>query len=84
MMVSQSSMTKVMKDIAKANKAKGKIVAVVASINSPGGSAVQSQIISNKLKVFADEKKVPFYTFSEDLAASGGYWILCTGKNNRT
>lgn len=53
---------------------------MVASINSPGGSAVQSAIMANKLKCFAESKNVPFYTFTEDLAASGGYYILCVGK----
>jgi ClpP class serine protease len=72
-------MQKLMKDIDKANKNKSQIVAIAVSINSPGGSAVYSSIIGSKLKVLAEKKKAPYYTFAEALAASGGYWILCTG-----
>ena len=69
-----------MGDIVKANKQQKKIVAVAVSVNSPGGSAVQSSIAGGKLKTFARRIGVPYYTFAESLAASGGYWILCTGN----
>jgi ClpP class serine protease len=36
-------------------------------------------MMGQKLISFAKDKKVPYYTFSEDVAASGGYWLLCTG-----
>lgn len=45
-------------------------------INSPGGSPVQSELISLRIRqMFAD--KVPIYSFIEDIAASGGYWLAC-------
>ena len=31
--------------------------------------------------MFAKKRNVPFYTFAEDLAASGGYWLLCSGTH---
>lgn len=59
---------------------KPKIRAVILSINSPGGSPVQSELISNRIKALSEEKKIPVYSFVEDVAASGGYWLACTGE----
>lgn len=54
-----------------------KLKAVCLVINSPGGSPVQSELISNRIIQLAKEKKVPVYCFVEDVAASGGYWLAC-------
>jgi serine protease SohB len=53
------------------------IRAVALSINSPGGSAVQSHLIFKRIRALADEKQVPVVAFVEDVAASGGYMIAC-------
>jgi signal peptide peptidase SppA len=53
--------------------------AVALLVNSPGGSPVQSALISKRIRALADEKKVPVYAFCEDVAASGGYWLACAG-----
>jgi signal peptide peptidase SppA len=53
--------------------------ALCLSINSPGGSPVQSELISKRIRLLAQEKKIPIYSFVEDLAASGGYWLACIG-----
>lgn len=53
--------------------------AVAISINSPGGSPVQSELIYNAIREFSEENKVPTYTFAQDVAASGGYWLLLSG-----
>jgi serine protease SohB len=53
------------------------IKAVALSINSPGGSAVQSHLIYRRIRALADENKVPVIAFVEDVAASGGYMIAC-------
>jgi signal peptide peptidase SppA len=58
---------------------KGKPDAVALSINSPGGSPVQSALIAARIRRLANEKDVPVYTFVEDVAASGGYWLACAG-----
>jgi len=53
--------------------------AVCLCINSPGGSPVQSELISKRLTSLAKELGVPIYSFVEDVAASGGYWLACAG-----
>ena len=53
------------------------LTAVVLSINSPGGSPVQSSLIAKRVRALADEKEIPVFAFAEDVAASGGYWLAC-------
>lgn len=65
-------------DIEKAFDVK-KAKAVALVINSPGGSPVQSELISKRIRELSAEKKIPVYSFAEDVAASGGYWLLCAG-----
>jgi signal peptide peptidase SppA len=59
--------------------AKKGIQAVAVSLNSPGGSAVQSALIYGRIRALAEEHKLPVYIFCEDVAASGGYWLACAG-----
>ncbi|XP_023341347.1 uncharacterized protein LOC111711273 isoform X2 [Eurytemora carolleeae] len=54
--------------------------AVLLSVNSPGGSAVQSDLVSSYIKAKAEKEKVEVIVFVEDVAASGGYWLACTGS----
>lgn len=49
--------------------------AVALSINSPGGSPVQSDLIKSRIEALAREFDKPVTAFTEDLCASGGYWI---------
>jgi signal peptide peptidase SppA len=53
--------------------------AVCLCINSPGGSPVQSELISKRIISLAKELEVTVYSFIEDIAASGGYWLACSG-----
>jgi signal peptide peptidase SppA len=53
--------------------------AVAIVVNSPGGSAVQSRLIYQRIRQLALEKKIPVLVFVEDVAASGGYMIACAG-----
>jgi ClpP class serine protease len=53
--------------------------AVAIQVNSPGGSAVQSTLIYKRIRDLADEKGLPVYVFTEDVAASGGYLIGSIG-----
>lgn len=62
----------------RAFKRKG-LAAVAISINSPGGSPVQSAMIHARIRELAEEKNVPVLVFCEDVAASGGYWLACAG-----
>jgi protease IV len=52
--------------------------AVVARINSPGGSATASEAIRAALDKLA--KKKPLMISMGSMAASGGYWISCVGR----
>jgi serine protease SohB len=54
-----------------------KAAAVALSINSPGGSAVQSHLIHQRIRQLAEEHERPVIAFVEDVAASGGYMIAC-------
>jgi signal peptide peptidase SppA len=53
--------------------------AVAISVNSPGGSPVQSRLIFQRIRDLSVEKKKPVLVFVEDVAASGGYMIACAG-----
>ena len=56
-----------------------KVKNVAISINSPGGSPVQSHLIYSYIRQLADKKKIKVLIFAEDVAASGGYLISCAG-----
>jgi len=53
--------------------------AVVVIVNSPGGSPVQSRLISKRIRDLADENNKKVIVFVEDAAASGGYFIAVAG-----
>jgi signal peptide peptidase SppA len=57
-----------------------KIKYVAISINSPGGSPVQSHLIYSYIRQLADKKNIKVLIFAEDVAASGGYLISCAGN----
>jgi len=54
--------------------------AIAINVNSPGGSPVQSELIYTRIKELSVEKKIPVFTFAQDVAASGGYFILLAGE----
>jgi len=56
-----------------------KALAVAISINSPGGSPVQSHLIYSYIRKQAKKNKKKVLIFAEDVAASGGYLIACAG-----
>ncbi|MGC0052355.1 S49 family peptidase [Brucella pituitosa] len=53
--------------------------AVAISVNSPGGSPVQSRLIYRRIRDLADEHQKRVFIFVEDAAASGGYMIALAG-----
>ena len=67
------------RDILKKAFSVKKISHVAISINSPGGSPVQSHLIYSYVRQLADKNKVKVIVFAEDVAASGGYFIACAG-----
>jgi signal peptide peptidase SppA len=56
-----------------------KSVAIAISINSPGGSPVQSHLIYSYIRKLAKKNNKKVLVFAEDVAASGGYLIACAG-----
>ena len=50
---------------------------VIVHINSPGGSALASEVIWQAMREVSKEK--PVYVCVSSLAASGGYYIACGG-----
>jgi signal peptide peptidase SppA len=56
-----------------------KAQAIAISINSPGGSPVQSHLIYSYIRKQAKKNKKKVLVFAEDVAASGGYLIACAG-----
>ena len=67
------------RDIIKKAFSIKKAKAVAISINSPGGSPVQSHLLYSLIRKLADENKIKVITFAEDVAASGGYMLACAG-----
>jgi signal peptide peptidase SppA len=53
--------------------------AVALTINSPGGSPVQSRMIYQRIRTLAEEHNKTVLVFVEDVAASGGYMIAVAG-----
>nr|WP_106780417.1 signal peptide peptidase SppA [Lysinibacillus timonensis] len=51
------------------------IQAVVLSVNSPGGGAIESAEIHEKLIEIKEQRKIPIYVSMGSMAASGGYYI---------
>lgn len=66
------------KEIAKLRK-DDKVKAIVLRINSPGGSALASDVMWRELVLAKKEK--PLIISMGDLAASGGYYIACLGDH---
>ena len=52
---------------------------VAISINSPGGSPVQSHLIHDYIRQLSTKYEKKVMVFAEDVAASGGYLIACAG-----
>ncbi|HQN94231.1 MAG TPA: signal peptide peptidase SppA, partial [Prolixibacteraceae bacterium] len=55
------------------------IKAIVLRVNSPGGSALASELIWREVKLAADQK--PTVVSMGNLAASGGYYIACAADS---
>ena len=66
-------------DIIKKAFSVKKALAVAITINSPGGSPVQSHLIFKFIREQAKKNKKKVIIFTEDVAASGGYLIACSG-----
>lgn len=56
-----------------------KVKAIVMRVNSPGGSALASEVIRREVELAAAEK--PFVVSMGNVAASGGYWISASADH---
>ncbi len=65
-------------DFLRTARKKKRIKAVIVRINSPGGSALASDLIWREIKL-TDEKKPVIVSFG-DVAASGGYYIASSAR----
>jgi len=54
---------------------KEKILGLIVSINSPGGSVSASHTIYNLFNQFKIQNNIPLYFYSTDMLASGAYWV---------
>jgi ClpP class serine protease len=50
--------------------------AVAVRVSSPGGSPAQTELLVEAVLRRARIANTPVYAFAEDVAASGGYWLL--------
>lgn len=57
--------------------AKSRVKAILLNINSPGGSAIDSDSIYQLIKNYKIEHHVPVYAYVDGLCASGGMYIAC-------
>ncbi len=73
--IGQGKMIEALKKIRKDRKIK----AVVLRVNSPGGSALASDLIWRELELTKKEK--PLVVSMGNLAASGGYYIACNADS---
>jgi signal peptide peptidase SppA len=53
--------------------------AIALVVNSPGGAAVQSHLIFQRIRALAEENRKRVIVAVEDVAASGGYMIAVAG-----
>ena len=74
---SNISLESLEKPLARAFSGK-RVAGVALIINSPGGSPVQCSLISERIIQLSKKHDVPVYSFIEDIAASGGYWLACS------
>ncbi|NGX62941.1 MAG: putative signal peptide peptidase SppA [Candidatus Anoxychlamydiales bacterium] len=54
-----------------------RVKAVLLHINSPGGSAVDSDDIYRNILSYKEKFNVPVYTYVDGMCASGGFFIAC-------
>lgn len=75
--INSKTLSKLHRDLSKWTLHSPLMLAV--TVNSPGGSAAISSIIRKYLRCYSLKHSIPVYTFAEDLATSGGYYIMTAG-----
>ena len=54
-----------------------RVKAIILYMESPGGSAIDSDGIYHALKAYKEQYKVPVYAYVDGMCASGGMYIAC-------
>lgn len=72
--ITSKTLTQVNGQLSKLGLYKPAALAVI--VNSPGGAAASSHLLTQRLLAYAQVHQVPLYGFAEALAASGGYMVL--------
>lgn len=54
-------------------------VALLVYIDSPGGEILASDELASKIAEYKKETGRPVYVYGNNMMASGGYWIACSG-----
>ncbi len=52
---------------------------LIIKINSPGGTVSATVSLENIINKFKKENKIDVYFFTDQILASGGYWVATTG-----
>jgi protease-4 len=73
--IGSRNLTRILRDLSEDNS----VAAVVLRIDSPGGSALASDLILREVDLLVDVK--PVIISMSDLAASGGYYIAATATH---
>lgn len=56
---------------------KGRVKGILLYIDSPGGSAKDSDAIYRRLKAYKEKTKIPIYAYVDGYCASGGIFAAC-------
>jgi len=56
---------------------KDRVKGILLTINTPGGTVIDSDSIYRALKAYKEQYKVPVYAYVDGLCASGGMYIAC-------
>lgn len=77
--INQKTINKFISKIKKLEDNKKRIKGVAFVIDSPGGSLFQSVKLVDYITNFTKSNNIPLHTYSEGIAASGGYYLLACG-----
>ncbi len=66
------------KKLLSLNKINPKIL--IIKINSPGGTVTASYALEKIIKTFKKNQNIDIYFYTDEILASGGYWVATTGN----
>ena len=76
--IGHNTLKKLNRDLSKNQSHKP--LALAVCVNSPGGSPAYSSLVRQRILAFSRKHDVPVFAFAEDMAASGGYYVLTAGS----